>query len=326
LVKKEREYPLRLKQDEALLRNLRPDHKKRAEIRRNIRKGKAGFRGEEELDYHLSFLPEDQFLIFNDLRLAYQNRHFQLDTLLLSLQASFLIESKNIYGHLFFDSHTKQLIRTFDGQKDGFPDPLLQVERQKTNFQKWLSQFTIKPIPIYVFVSIGQTSTILETQPGNYHIFKKIFHAEHIPNQILLIMKEHPEPRISPYQLKKMSDLLLKEHTPEQPSILSTYPIPLSDLLPGVPCPNCSLRPMKRIHGKWQCEQCNHLSRNAHVQVIEDYLLLHGSINNPQCRSLLGINQIHTVKRMLKSMNVPYTGTDKNRTYYLSMKNLKNPS
>jgi hypothetical protein len=124
LIKKERTISTRIKLEEALLRELPPDHKKRPEIQYSLRKNLAGYRGEKELDYHFSFLPDESFLIFNDLRLPRSlnpQRFFQMDTLLLSPQFIVLIESKNIYGHLFFDSHTKQVIRTFDGKKEGFP-------------------------------------------------------------------------------------------------------------------------------------------------------------------------------------------------------------
>lgn len=130
MVKLKREYPLRLKKDEALLRGLPPHHKKCKKILQNIRKGRAGFRGEKEVDYHLSFLPEEDYLIFQNLTLSHEGHTFQMDHLVLSSWFALLIESKNIYGHLYFDPDSKQLFRTYENQKEGFPDPILQVKRQ----------------------------------------------------------------------------------------------------------------------------------------------------------------------------------------------------
>lgn len=317
LVKRERKYPIRLKREEALLRRIPLHHEKRDDIKRNIRKGRAGFKGEEVLDYHLSFLPEDEFLLFHDLRLSYKNRFFQIDTLILSLQAAIIIESKNIYGHLFFDVQTKQVIRTFDTKKEGFPDPLLQARRHAKQLNGWLLQHMMKPVPIHCLVSIGHPGTLIETQPGNYHLFKQIIHAEHIPDQIEDFIKKHPEPKLTPYQLKKISDLLLKEHTPQEIPIFSSYGIDPAELLLGIACPHCSRIPMNRKHGTWYCTHCKYESKDAHIQVIADHLLLHGQITNQQCRQLLAIDQPDTVKRLLKSMDLPYTGNGSDRVYYL---------
>jgi hypothetical protein len=239
-----------------------------------------------------------------------------MDTLLLCLQLAFIIESKNIFGRLFFDSHTKQLIRTFDGKKEGFSDPLLQAKRQKIQLQKWLSQFMTKMIPIHTLVSIGHTSTILETQPGNYQIFNQVFHAERIPDQILDRIKKQPEPKITSYQMKKISEQLLNQHIPREFSILNAYQIPPSDLIQGIPCPKCTFLPMKRTHSKWYCPGCNYASRTAHEPVIEDHLLIHGRITNQECRELLAIDNHDLIKRVLSSMNLPHTGDNKNRIYY----------
>ncbi len=84
MFQKMREFPLRLKQEEALLRSLRPNHQKREKITKNLKKIRAGYRGELELelDYHLKFLPEKDYYIFQNLRLIYQDRVFQMDTLI----------------------------------------------------------------------------------------------------------------------------------------------------------------------------------------------------------------------------------------------------
>ncbi|RXT05332.1 nuclease-related domain-containing protein [Ammoniphilus sp. CFH 90114] len=98
---KPRKKPLIIHQKESLLRRLLPDHKMRHKITRNLKKRKRGFDGEQNLDYHLSFLPEKDYLILTDLNLVTDGKPFQIDTLVLTPYLIFIIESKNFFGKLF---------------------------------------------------------------------------------------------------------------------------------------------------------------------------------------------------------------------------------
>ncbi|MEW9669496.1 nuclease-related domain-containing protein [Ammoniphilus sp. 3BR4] len=132
MIKKPRTIPLIILMEEALLRRLPLNHPKREEILRNLEKRWTGYRGEQNLDYHLSFLPEKDYSLFQDLRLIQAKQTCQLDTLILSPHFALIIESKNIYGTLFFDQHSRQLIRTNKKQEEeGFPDPIMQAKRHK---------------------------------------------------------------------------------------------------------------------------------------------------------------------------------------------------
>ncbi len=318
MVQKPREFPIRIKQEEALLRSLPPNHKKRKKISSNLKKIKAGYRGELELDYQLKFLPDKDYLIFQNLRLIYQNDIFQMDTLVLSPWIATVIESKNIYGHLYFDPISKQLIRTFDNEKNGFPDPILQVKRQADRLQKWISQHMNKTFPVHILVSIGYPSTVVETKRGNEQIYQEILHAEHIPQKILDL--SHSEKHLSQYQLRKLTELLLNGHVPDPHiNILKHYSIPQSELIKGIACPQCTQFSMKRIHARWHCQWCKTNSKEAHIQVIEDFIAIYGSISNEQCRELLGLTSIHTTKRILKAMNLRSEGKNKGTVYYLNL-------
>lgn len=317
LVKLEREYPLKLKKEEALIRGLPPHHKKCKKILRNIQKGRAGFRGEKEVDYHLSFLPEEDYYIFQNLTLSIESRTFQMDHLVLSPWFTLIIESKNIYGHLYFDPVSKQLFRTYANQKEGFPDPILQVKRQMKLFQKWVSQHMVKPFPIYYLVAIGHPGTIVETKPGNEQIFEKVIHAEHLPDKIEELARTQNSASLSSYQLRKLSELLIAEKQISDFNIWDYYKINPSELQHGVPCPACSKTPMKRYYAKWKCVACGTSSQLAHKQVIEDYILLTGSISNEKCRQLLVLDSRYTARRILHTMNLKTSGQNKNRTYTL---------
>jgi hypothetical protein len=258
MIKKRRKIPLRLRMEEALLHRLPPNHEKWAEIRRNFKKGQAGYKGEIELDFHLGYLDDDNFHIFQDLRIPIEEEHiFQMDTLILTPQFALIIESKNIYGTLYFEPNSKQVIRTFDGIREGFADPLQQVKRQEKMFKRWMAKHMLKPCPTYSLVAIGYPSTIVQTSPDNHHIFHRLLHAEHILDKIDELVDASPTQYLTTYQIKKITQLLLDQHTPPSFDALTHYSIKPNELILGVPCPHCSMQTMQRIFGKWLCPQCD---------------------------------------------------------------------
>ncbi|WP_213020645.1 nuclease-related domain-containing protein [Siminovitchia terrae] len=85
MVKKARAVPLRILVLEALLRRLPIDHPGRGTIEADLIRRKAGFKGEQSLDYFMRHLPFNGHYIFQDLRLPLSdNIFFQIDSLLLS--------------------------------------------------------------------------------------------------------------------------------------------------------------------------------------------------------------------------------------------------
>ncbi|MFP3721994.1 hypothetical protein SFC57_16710 [Niallia circulans] len=45
---------------------------------------------------------------------------------------------KNIIGELYFDTDLHQMIRIKEEEKEAFPDPIIQVNRLKRQFEGWL--------------------------------------------------------------------------------------------------------------------------------------------------------------------------------------------
>ncbi len=103
VIVKERKSPDFIQRMEALLRRLPASHSKRVLIENDLAKRKAGFRGEEAVDYFLKHLNE--FTIIHDIRLAGGNDDFfQIDALLLYSNFILILEIKNISGTIYFDS------------------------------------------------------------------------------------------------------------------------------------------------------------------------------------------------------------------------------
>lgn len=314
-----RKVPLIIIKKEALLRGLFPHHKKRLKIEENLNKRKRGFKGEQNLDYHLSFLPEKEYFILCDINLIAEGKPFQIDTLILSPHLIFIIESKNFFGKLFFDQHTKQMIRTFKNDVDSFSDPITQTNRQKTQFLKWLKENGIKPYPIETLVAIGDPSTMLQTNPGMHQIFRKILQAEQIPERIIELNNQPREKLLTPYMMQKISELIInqQQYQADPIDILKRYSLTSADLHQGVRSPTCTHIPIQRVHGSWYCPQCRQVNKLAHQETIQDYLHLFNTITNKQCRELLLIPSINMTTRLLREMNLTHKGSGKATTYSL---------
>ncbi|MGA5690485.1 nuclease-related domain-containing protein [Cytobacillus pseudoceanisediminis] len=92
-------------------------------------RGLAGYKGEQAIDFHLSKLPEKEFLIFHDLRLSSGKHFFQIDTLILNHASALILEVKNYGGTLYFDPDSNQLIHTTSkGEVKGYPNPIGKPE------------------------------------------------------------------------------------------------------------------------------------------------------------------------------------------------------
>lgn len=170
MIIKKREIPLSIHKLQVLLRRIPPNHPKIPFINENLNKMLAGYKGENSIDYPLSFLAEKNFFIFHDLRL-YDNKHyFQIDTLLLSQKFVLIIEVKNITGTLYFDPVFNQLIRTKEGKERAFPDPILQVNRQESQLKNWFSQNRLPEIPIQTLIVFSNPQSVIRTSPENFHL------------------------------------------------------------------------------------------------------------------------------------------------------------
>ncbi|MBU8771105.1 nuclease-related domain-containing protein [Cytobacillus oceanisediminis] len=140
MIIKNRLIPIRIRQNEALIRRIPAAHPQRSTIEGDLAKRRVGYRGEQSLDYYLSHLPDKEFTILHDLRLFNGSTYFQIDTLILSPYFALIIEVKNILGTLLFDETFNQFIRTRNEKEEGFPNPLIQAKRQKTQLKTWLIQ------------------------------------------------------------------------------------------------------------------------------------------------------------------------------------------
>ncbi|WP_423409717.1 nuclease-related domain-containing protein [Heyndrickxia sp. MSNUG] len=318
---KERKIPLKFRAEEAIIRRLDSTHPKFSFIQENHRKMSAGIRGEKELDYQLGFLPNEKYLILNDLRLQQNGHFFQIDTLLLSPKASFIIDSKNISGTVLFDFNLEQCLRIFNDKEEGIRDPITQVRTHKRLLSQWLIDNKLGSIPLEYLVVMTHATTVIKTHGNSTNKNRRLLHSDQLYERLIEFEKRYTNENLTLKEIKKIGKQLLKSHTPLLPKILSAYSIDPFDIKPGVQCPSCLAIPMNRQHGKWFCNNCGCKSKDAHISAITDYSLIFSqTISLSQFRNFLLIpeSKVKMASDLLVSLKLPHHGTKKGRVYDLS--------
>lgn len=317
MIIKERSYPLRATLDEILLRRLPQNHPKRPFIEADFHRKDAGYHGERALDYPLSFLPDDQYLIIQNIRLKYEKWYFQMDFLLLSSKFALILEAKNLTGSLHFEASFNQLIQTCKDQDKSYEDPTAQAERQQRLLALWLKKyFPQADLPIDYLVVMSNPNAILKADPQNTHIIQKVCKPYKLLDRIKKIEAHFQQERLDAKALKKAGKLLVKHHTLKQYDILNEYQIRKENILPGVQCPKCHVLCMVYSRGMWHCLNCGARSKDAHLAGLNDYFSLFPSMTNAQCKEFLHLPSGNVAQKILLTMQLPSSGRTKDRIYF----------
>ncbi|MED4454338.1 nuclease-related domain-containing protein [Metabacillus fastidiosus] len=325
MIIKKHEQPLYLQQLEALLRRLPCEHRKRVQIQEAYNKSIAGYKGEQSLQFPLSYLREDQYLIFYDLRLSNGAYFFQLDTLILSKKYFLIIEVKNITGNLYFDLELNQLIRSADNKEEAFPDPLAQVSYQRIQLGLWLEKLGFTGIPIETLIVIANTRSVIKVSNKTCDLSQKIIHSQIIPIRVNKLDKTYSIESLAMNNLHFLAKQMLSKHIPLRQNILKRFQVHASELLNGVQCDYCLKLPIERIHGSWLCKVCMKTSKNAHIKALKDYsLLIDTTINNKEGRHFLKVSSEDVVKRLFQTIPLEAEGMNKGRRYKLLFDILNN--
>lgn len=321
MIKKELKMPLKLKKLQALVRRIPEDHPKRKEILEEYAKSLSGYKGEKSLDYYFDFLPTQQYIILHDLRLSNSaGTHFQIDILLLSQTFFLIVEVKNISGTLIFDPAFDQVIwsNSHSGVDIALPDPIRQVTHQQYQLQEWIKRKNYKDIPIETIVVLTNPNTIIKCASNKRGYMERVTRSTGLLSKIDQFNKRQTTAELNGKDLKRLTNLLVKNHTPSCPDYLTKYNIQKSEILNGVYCENCSSLLMKYERGVWICPNCSFSSKDAHLNSLKDYsLLIQPSISNNQLKTFLKLPTNAIAYNILHSLNLKYTGTYKDRSYDL---------
>ncbi|MBP2240784.1 ribosomal protein L37AE/L43A [Cytobacillus eiseniae] len=275
----------------------------------------AGYQGEKASDYFVKKLPEKEYLIFHGLRLQNGDSFFQMDTMILSKKLTLNLEIKNYIGTIYFDSKHKQLIQSVNNLEKAYLCPIVQAKRQREEWTNWLKERKIQ-LPLDYLVVISNPSTIIKSDPQYYEAQRNVIHPQEIGERMNKLSMQYTEDQLTSNDIKKLAKLLIKNHIPETYDVLSYFKIPETDIITGVQCLQCEKFGMERIHGTWHCPTCQLKNKDAHLQAMNDYfLLINSTITNKKLCEFLHLSSPYTASRLLKKMNLPYTGSKKGRMY-----------
>ena len=131
-------------------------------------------------------------------------------------------------------------------------------------------------------------------------------------------MKKYTSALLNSRQLKKLYSCLIADHNPAEIDILQRYALQINDLIKGAQCPSCLSFPMSRVHGNWKRFACSHVSKDAHIQALNDYaLLINPTITNKEARNYLGSLSSDAAKRILKQTCGVSAGNKKGKRYFI---------
>jgi Nuclease-related domain len=318
LIKKKLSAPIKILKLYALLRRILPKHPLRHEIEAELRKLEAGYKGELSLDYHLSFLPDKDYVILFNLRLSYKTFFFQIDTLVLHTNFILIAEVKNIAGEIYIDTDFNQMIRTRLETTEVFPDPILQAFKQKERLEDWMLTKNHPAIPIEYRVVLTNSQSQIKNTSQNQLVMDKLIRSDRLVYEIKKLTAKYPKPVVPPKELTRIANRLIKSNVPANPDVLAQFQLTHNDIRPGVHCTECQLLTMERVHGTWWCPVCRIVKKDAHVDALKDYaLLVDTSISNKEMRNFTNLHSLSTAARVLSLMDLPSTGTTRNRRYSL---------
>lgn len=323
MVLKERDFPNKILKLEALLRRIVLHHASRNLIERELAISYAGYRGEQSINYFIDQLPQKDHYIFRGLRLPHsETAYFQVDTLLMSQRYFINFETKNIGGELYIDRN--QMTRTLDDKKDSFPDPILQAENQQYHLENFIKKATGTTIPNTSFVVMANTTSIILPNPQYRAVAEKVIRPPAIRKRVQMFDGKHEREILDKKQFKKLSKLLLKMDSPAESDVVANFQIGEDEILPGGFCDDCQSLSIVRLKRQWRCTKCGKVDRKAHIHALIDYCLLVGPTISPlQLRNFLRLDSSSIASKLLRSLNLPFSGDYKNRVYHLSLEELQ---
>lgn len=307
-----------LKKLNALCRRLEEGHPKRNYVMNDYSKKIAEKKGEESIHFMLDFLDKSVFSKLYSVRIPDENGYFQMDVVLITANFILILEVKNWYGTILF-SHNNQVIRVgYNDVEEGFPNPVSQLHLQKIRLRQWLNKNGYEDIPVYGKVVISSANTILKSANPSITVPEEIIHSNQINLMVNDLLVTNTKQIVADKKIKLLCNQILKEHTPLNKDVLSTYKIKTHELIKGVICDKCQEAVMSREFNKWQCENCDFISKHSHKLAINDYrLLIKNVVKNKDVREFLQIESSSLMKRLLKNGGFPYKGNTSARVYDL---------
>ena len=296
-------------------------------IEKDYRMKRSGYKGEQTLDYYLSFVPAKNYEILPDIRLqanANKDIYFQIDTLLKTTKYNVIFETKNHSGELTYNVLTQQFTRMSEsGELEVFQDPIQQVRRQELQYKKFLRSVnpSYENVPIIPFIVFTNPSCHINIIPEGNRLPKNMIKAESVPSKLYELERLYKQETIETKSMRQLTKKVLKNNVPYNPNILEKYHVKEHDLITGVFCLNCINVKMRwEKNACWKCENCGSKNKNSFLKAVNDMILLFGNeISNQQFSNFLEIPSRITSYRHINNLACHSIGLSKSRKYHLSL-------
>ena len=303
LIIKERFPPLPLLALDACISRLPEGHPKLTFLRQEAAKYQKGFNGERKLDYYLRSLDND-FSILNDITLSVNGIQFQIDSLIVTSVAIYIIEVKSLDGIVRFDTGLKQLTQSNGEILIGRKYPITQVENIAFLLMRWLQQKKLNGLSIYYFIAIADHHTVIQVTGEEKLVTKVVTYADEIPMRVMKTNEKLKQLKAENRALRnRVVQTMMQNREELNIEMLSKAGIDKNDIIPGVHCENCNKLGMIRKRYKWYCSNCRYHSYTAHKKALLDYALIFDrEITNQSCQQFLQISR-QTAYTILKITN-----------------------
>ncbi|MEE9331624.1 MAG: NERD domain-containing protein [Methylophilaceae bacterium] len=230
----------------------------------------AGERAEKQMAFYLerSFEQESDFIVINDLRIKHGRNVAQIDHLIITKYAFFIIESKSVYGEIKVNKN-KEWARSYQNTPVGMPSPVLQAEAQAKILKSLLTknkdslrskmllgtlQKGFKYCPINILVAISdkgiinrgaEVTELLKADQITNAIFDKFKELKR--QNSLLSINLDPFWEMTNEEIAAITKFLLEQHSPivkkpSKPEPTKELPQNASHFIPkvGAVCPKCN--------------------------------------------------------------------------------------
>ncbi|TWT06896.1 NERD domain-containing protein [Planococcus sp. CPCC 101016] len=309
MIVKNRIKPPEIFQLESLLHRTPTVHPQFLYWTEKLRRITAGYNGELRVDslWHEIDLPLPHYF-FHDLFIQKERSSHQIDSVLVTSHFVLALEIKSISGLLNFDPQLRQFSRTNkDGSIDGMNNPDDQLRRH----EKWLEQFLFQQrikLPVIGAIVFTYPSSVVQSRAGN----RIMIQASGLPHLMEKLLEKHSREILSKKKTESLAYKLLELSTikPLAPLGLST------SFMKGIFCPHCLVLHLNYRRGKWRCDACTYCDPIAHLDALLQYrTLVKPTISNREFREFTGIHSSTTASKLLKSANMPFAGSYKDRIY-----------
>ncbi|MHA6250712.1 nuclease-related domain-containing protein [Oceanobacillus sp. CAU 1775] len=301
MIIKYRKKPLLLEKYEILVSRLSQHSPHHSQVAFDATNCLKGYEGELAVDYYLKLLPAADYTILQDLTLKVNHQTFQMDNLILTRNAIYIVEVKNFLSSVSYHTASDTFVLNNGHRTFGTANPINQAKIQKERLRMWLSINNEPDLPIHCFAVISDSQTVLTIVGEPTENSLLLSHGEHIPWKIMELEKRYKETHNFPHQI--IGYKLKNAATDFNKDILKEYSIHPNEIMPGIRCVGCNTLGMQRKGWTWKCKRCHVEDKLAAEKTINEYLLLIKPwITNKECQNFLVITSRNTCLGLLRKM------------------------